>query len=98
MGEDGSERKMREEVARRREARQAHQARLDAAERERLRTLHWMRCPKCGAELDEIEFRGVKIDKCLSCGGAFLDDGELEDLAGKPGWFEAMRSFFSGGR
>ncbi|MCH9683390.1 MAG: zf-TFIIB domain-containing protein [Deltaproteobacteria bacterium] len=54
-----------------------------------------MRCPKCGMPLDEITFRGVKVDKCFGCGGVYLDDGELEELAGKPGWFEAMRYFFS---
>ena len=41
-----------------------------------------------------MEFRGVKIDKCLSCGGVYLDDGELEQLAGRPDWFKAMVSFF----
>jgi DNA-directed RNA polymerase subunit RPC12/RpoP len=96
MPDEQREKRMREELAQRRAQRQEHQQHLAAEERERLKKLHWMRCPKCGAELDELEFRGVKIDKCLTCGGAFLDDGELEELAGKPGWFEAMRYFFSG--
>ncbi len=34
-------------------------------ERESLRAQHWMRCPKCGVQLDEITFRGVKVDKCF---------------------------------
>jgi hypothetical protein len=53
-----------------------------------------MHCPKCGADLTEIDFRGVKVDKCFACGGIYLDDGELEQLVGRPGWFEAMRTFF----
>jgi hypothetical protein len=68
---------------------------LDEDERAALKQLHWMRCPKCGSELDEIIFRGVKIDKCFPCGGVYLDDGELEQLAGKPGWFDALRYLFS---
>jgi hypothetical protein len=51
------------------------------AEKDRLRELHHMRCPKCGMELEEVEFRKVKLDKCFSCGGVWLDDGELEQVA-----------------
>ena len=85
----------RADLQRRRAERDRHRTALADEERDRLRALHWMHCPKCGCELDEITFRGVKVDKCLACGGVFLDDGELEQLAGKPGWFEAMRYFFS---
>lgn len=85
--------RVEQEVARCREARRAKTVRLDGNERERLKRLHWMHCPKCGGELDEITFRGVKVDKCFSCGGVYLDDGELEQLAGKQGWFEAMLTF-----
>ena len=84
----------RRELERARE-RRGSQTRLAVDEREQQKRLHWMHCPKCGSGLDEITFRGVKVDKCLTCGGVFLDDGELEQLAGKPGWFEAMRYFFS---
>ena len=67
---------------------------LASEEAVRLKELHWMRCAKCGEELHEMEFQGVKIDKCFNCGGVYLDDGELEQLAGRPGWFSAMISFF----
>jgi hypothetical protein len=53
----------------------------EEAERIRLKELHFMRCPKCGMELSEIGFREVRIDKCMSCGGVWLDDGELEQIA-----------------
>jgi uncharacterized protein len=79
----------------RREAHRQRFAELDPKERAELRKLHFMHCPKCGVEIEEITFRGVRIDKCFGCGGVWLDDGELEELAGKPGWFEAMRSLFS---
>ena len=55
-----------------------------------------MHCPKCGSALDEIMFRGVRVDKCFACGGVWLDDGELEELSAKPGFFEALKHFFSG--
>lgn len=37
-------------------------------------------CPKCGDKLVEEDFHGVKIDKCPSCKGIWLDDGELDAL------------------
>jgi uncharacterized protein len=60
---------------------------MAAAEREALRKQHFMRCPKCGMELKEISFRGVEVDRCFSCNGTWLDEGELEKLAkeGKEG-------------
>jgi hypothetical protein len=84
----------REQYEALRAQRVADEASLEDAERERQRTLHWMRCCKCGATMDEIVFRGVRVDKCLRCGGVYLDDGELEQLVGKPGWIQALRSFF----
>ncbi len=41
---------------------------------------HWMKCPKCGGQLTEVEVEVVKIDRCGGCGGVFLDKGELELL------------------
>ncbi len=48
-----------------------------AAEKQRLKDLHWMRCPKCGMELHEVDFRGIDVDVCFNCNGVFLDQGEL---------------------
>ncbi len=47
-------------------------------ERNSLKELHYMRCPKCGMQLVEIDYRGIKIDKCTECSGVWLDEGELE--------------------
>jgi hypothetical protein len=48
------------------------------AERARLRELHYMKCPKCGRDLVEIDYRDLKVDKCTGCEGVWLDPGELE--------------------
>jgi hypothetical protein len=50
-------------------------------ERERLKGLHFMRCPKCGLELLEIDYRSIKIDKCSECDGIWLDAGEMERVS-----------------
>jgi hypothetical protein len=58
---------------------------MEAAAREEQKKLHFMKCPKCGMELEAVIFRGVTIDKCYSCNGTWLDAGELETLAGHGG-------------
>jgi len=48
------------------------------AERQRCKEMCYMKCPKCGADLVEIDYRDIKIDRCVGCQGAWLDAGELE--------------------
>ena len=55
-----------------------HQRRLRTAEQEK--AVHWMKCPKCGHDLHETDMGGVLVDLCGTCGGLFLDKGELELL------------------
>ena len=54
---------------------------LKAEEKKKLKELHFMRCPKCGMELIEIDYKNIKIDKCSECEGIWLDAGELEAVA-----------------
>jgi len=54
---------------------------LEAEERKRLKALHYMKCPKCGMELIEIDYKGILVDKCSDCAGIWLDAGELEMVA-----------------
>jgi hypothetical protein len=64
------------------------------AEKKRLKELHYMCCPKCGENMQEIELHAIKIDKCFSCGGVYFDDGELETFIEKnKGSF--VKNFFS---
>jgi uncharacterized C2H2 Zn-finger protein len=58
----------------------AQRARLDAERARAERASHFMRCPKCGGQLEEIEFHHIKIDKCPECGGMWFDKGEIEML------------------
>jgi hypothetical protein len=76
-----NEKKLLEEARRAREAREAERrAHEDAAERKRLKELHYMRCPKCGHELEVENLDGIEIDRCSFCEGFFVDAGELEQL------------------
>ena len=57
-----------------------NRARLDAERLRAERSSHYMKCPKCGADLAEREFHRVKIDVCPECKGLWLDAGELDML------------------
>lgn len=60
---------------------------LKAEELQRLRDLHHGKCSRCGFEMHTVPFKGVAVDKCLHCGGVFLDQGELEKLTGQESHF-----------
>jgi hypothetical protein len=77
----------REEAIKLRKLAQKVKAEMSAEERQRLKALHWMRCPKCGLEMKTIKLNQVDVDKCFSCGGIYLDDGELEKVSGRSAEF-----------
>ncbi|MCG2690702.1 zf-TFIIB domain-containing protein [Candidatus Parcubacteria bacterium] len=57
---------------------QERNAKLAVEEKQRLKILHHMRCPKCGMELIEIKYKNILVDKCSECDGIWLDAGEIE--------------------
>ena len=75
------------EMERRREMAAERQARIQEEERQQQRALHFMKCPKCGMQLEEIVFGDVRVDKCFSCEGIWLDKGELETIQEKEAGF-----------
>ena len=69
---------------------------MEAEEKQRLKELHHMRCPKCGMQLIEIDYHGIAVDKCSSCDGIWLDSGELQqvcslDKKGLDKWFGVFK-------
>jgi len=67
------------------------------AEEERLRALAVAkdRCPKCGAPLVAVPFRGVELDKCSRCQGVWLDCGELDQvIAEEKGFLGGLKRIF----
>lgn len=72
----------REEIAKKKKMSDEILSRCHQEERQRLKDLHFMHCPKCGMAMHEMVYQGVMIDKCYACGAITLDDGELEKLAG----------------
>jgi len=37
-------------------------------------------CPECREPLVAFELEGIEIDRCVTCGGTWLDAGELEQI------------------
>ena len=73
----------KEEAEKAKRLKEKHREETEAEERERIKAICYMKCPKCGGQLHEVTFRGVSIDRCSSCVGVWLDAGELEKLAGE---------------
>lgn len=67
-------REEREKLERQRETARKASA---AAERK----THFMKCPKCGADLKTEEFHGIQIERCPEDNGVWLDAGELDAVA-----------------
>ena len=57
------------------------QQKLAEAEKKKAKRLHWMKCPKCGMNLVEIDYKNIEVDKCSHCDGVWLDAGELDSVA-----------------
>ena len=72
---------MRLELERRKQIEADKIRRFADDEKRHLKELHYMRCPKCGMELNEIDYKNIIVDKCFSCDGIWLDAGEFESIA-----------------
>lgn len=85
----------RQEIERKKAEAKKRADEMAAKEREQLQQLHFMKCPKCGMDLQTIEFQGIKVDKCGSCNGTWFDDGEIEQLMkNDPGFVGRVMSIF----
>ena len=62
--------------------RELSQIEREQAEAEAARKARWRTCPGgCETKLVEEDFRDIVIDRCPTCGGVWLDPGELEKVA-----------------
>jgi hypothetical protein len=71
----------RVELERRKKVELERMRTLAETEKQRLRELHHMHCPKCGMDLKEVDYKGIKVDRCFTCDGVWLDAGELDAIA-----------------
>jgi hypothetical protein len=84
------------EFERKKKLEEEKNTKLKEEEKKKPKELHYMKCPKCGMRLIEIDYKGIKVDKCSGCEGVWLDAGELEAVSklektGLDKWFSVFR-------
>ena len=75
----------REEIEKKRKLALEQSQSLAAQQREDLKKLHFMKCPKCGMDLQTLTRGRVEIDTCFNCQGVWLDAGELDQVISQGG-------------
>src|SRR3989304_3291152 len=63
------------EFERRKTIEKNKQQKMAEEEKKRLRDLHYLKCPKCGMDLIEIDYKTIKADRCSGCEGGWLRAG-----------------------
>lgn len=54
---------------------------------EQLKKIHTRRCAECGQELAVIVYKGISVNKCFHCGGAYLSKEAFQKLCGEDSRF-----------
>ena len=84
------------EFERRRKVLDERESQVAEEERQRILAVARGRCPKCGAELVPVPYRGIELDKCSRCQGVWLDFGELDQVVAEDtGFLGSVRKIFS---
>jgi len=52
----------------------------EEADREHSRNIHFMKCPKCGADLKKARMGLVDVEECTHCDTLVLDKGALDRI------------------
>jgi uncharacterized protein len=72
---------VREDAEKKRRIALAMKKQLASEQQAALKKLHYMHCPKCGMDMQEIRYGKLDVDVCFACGGVFLDKGEIDVIA-----------------
>ena len=75
------EKEMLEQAFRKREKQMKETTALRGQmELEKCRVAHWMKCPKCGHDMEETILESIQVDTCTFCKGVYFDRDEIESL------------------
>jgi len=86
----------RQEFEKKKMLEEERQNKLAEDQKKKAKELHFMKCPKCGMGLIEIDYKSIKVDKCSACEGIWLDAGEMESVAKmEKGALDKLFSVFS---
>ena len=81
--------------------REALRERAEAAARKAERARHFMKCPRCGADLHVEHFQGIEVERCPECQGLWFDEHEarrLVEINARKGVAGIFRSIVEGVR
>ena len=53
---------------------------VSTQQREELKALHHMKCPKCGFDLHPVKSEDMTVDTCFNCQGVWIDAAEMAEL------------------
>lgn len=56
---------------------------------------YWMTCPKCGHALQETMHSAIRVSRCASCRGIYMDAEELDLLLQVRTEMGRVRNFFT---
>ncbi len=75
-----------------REAIEKLRAEMTSEEQAKAEAAAVLECPRCDGKLEGVINAGVEIDVCNTCGGVWLDAGELEQLSKREtgGWLSRL--------
>lgn len=85
----------REEAEKKRRLAIAQNKTLADTERERLKQLHHMRCPRCGMALSKLSLQGVEVARCFDCHGMFIGEADIKKIVGEEGYLSRVMHFFA---
>jgi hypothetical protein len=91
------EKELLENAARKRDKkRQEAAAKQGQKALDELRAAHWLKCPKCGHDMEVMSLEGIEVENCTFCKGIYFDRDELESLLLRktPQRFKFYRKFF----
>ncbi len=79
------------------ERRKKIDAKKTEEDKEHRKNTHWMKCPKCGHDMEEVNIENILVDKCTECEGLFFDKDEVDTLVevrGKSGFMGSVARIF----
>ena len=47
---------------------------------DQLREAHWLKCPKCGHDMETVTLKKIEVETCTFCKGIYFDRSEIETL------------------
>jgi uncharacterized protein len=69
---------IKEDAASKYQLHEENQRKNKKAHDEELKTLHFMKCPKCGHDLMKKRMSYIDVDQCSSCGVLVLEPADID--------------------